>query len=77
MIQHLKSQFARYGIPNEAMSDNGPQFAIAEFRKFAQDYEFRHLTSRPHFPQSNGQVERMIQTIKHLLEKAKDPYLAI
>lgn len=77
VIQHLKSQFARYGIPDEAMSDNGPQFASAEFRKFAQDYEFRHLTSSPHFPQSNGQVERMIQTIKHLLEKTKDPCLAI
>lgn len=77
VIQHLKSLFARYGIPDEALSDNGPQFASAEFRKFAQEYEFRHLTSSPHFPQSNGQVERMVQTIKHLLEKAKDPYLAI
>lgn len=77
VIQHLKSLFARYSIPDKALSDSGPQFASAEFRKFAQDYEFRHLTSSPHFPQSNGQVEQMVQTIKHLLEKAKEPYLAI
>ncbi|XP_056016955.1 uncharacterized protein K02A2.6-like [Ostrea edulis] len=77
VIQHLRNQFARYGIPDEAMSDNGPQFASAEFRKFTKEYEFRHVTSSPHYPQSNGQVERMVQTIKHLLKKAKDPYLAI
>ena len=38
VIQHLRSQFARYGIPDEAMSDNGPQFASAEFRKFTKEY---------------------------------------
>lgn len=38
VIQHLKSQFARYGIPNEALSYNGPQFASAEFRKVELSY---------------------------------------
>lgn len=38
VIQHLRNQFARYGIPDEAMSDNGPQFASAEFRKFTKEY---------------------------------------
>ncbi|XP_061176082.1 uncharacterized protein K02A2.6-like [Saccostrea echinata] len=72
VIRHLKSQLSKYGIPDEAISDHGPQFASAEFRKFVHDYEFRHVTSSPHYPQSNGQVEQMV-----LLEKAKDPYMAI
>ena len=34
-ITRLKSQFARYGIPDKLITDNGPQFSSQEFRKFA------------------------------------------
>ena len=30
-IQILRSLFARYGIPNQIVSDNGPQFIATEF----------------------------------------------
>jgi len=49
--------------------DNGPQF---EFSQFALSYSFHHITSRPRCPQSNGLVERMVQTIKHLLRQGKE-----
>lgn len=55
--------FARHGIPDEVMSDNGPQFASEEFKQFAQEWEFKHTTSSPGFPQSNGQSERATQTM--------------
>lgn len=32
VIMALKSIFARHGIPNEVATDNGPQFASAQFR---------------------------------------------
>ena len=76
-IQHLKSQFARYGIPDKFISDNGPQFSSDSFKKFAKDYGFTHVTSSPHFPQSNGQAERTVQTVKSLLRKASDSYKAL
>ena len=41
------------------------------------NYGFEHLTSRPYFPQSNGEVERAVQTIKNLMKKKDDMYLAI
>ena len=57
-VTHLKSMFARYGIPDVVRSDNGPQFASQVFEDFQKSYGFKHLTSSPRFPQSNGEAER-------------------
>uniref|UniRef100_A0A8C9WWT4 Integrase catalytic domain-containing protein n=1 Tax=Sander lucioperca TaxID=283035 RepID=A0A8C9WWT4_SANLU len=77
VIEHCKSIFAHHGIPDVVRSDNGPQFASEHFRKFAQKWSFSHVTSSPHFPQSNGEAERAVRTIKGLLKKSSDPYLAL
>lgn len=71
VITALKEVFARHGIPEKVRSDNGPQFASEEFARFASSYEFRHVTSSPKFPQSNGQVERMVQTVKRMLKASR------
>ena len=76
VVNQLKSVFARQGIPEELCADNMP-FASYEFRNFASEYGFIVTTSSPHFPQSNGFVERMIGTMKKLLKKADDPYIAL
>ena len=58
-------------------SDNGPQYSAEEYEKFSQDYQFEHKTSSPYFPQANGEAERAVCTVKELLEKNKDPHLAL
>ncbi|XP_037558085.1 uncharacterized protein LOC119435243 [Dermacentor silvarum] len=77
VINVIKSVFARHGTPRLVRSDNGPQFAAREFSAFADSYGFRYVTSSPHFPQFNGEVEWMVRTVKDLLRKADDPYLAL
>ena len=80
VIQVLKRHFARHGIPNRLVSDNGPPFNSHEFQHFAESYDTEHFTSSPHYPQSNGKVENSVKTVKTLMKNSKaarsDMYLA-
>ena len=77
----MKQHFARHGLCEKLVSDNGPPFGSAEFRAFAEKYEFEHVTSSPRYSQSNGKVESAVKTAKRLMKKASDagtdPYLAL
>ena len=77
VVTHLKSIFARHGIPETLISDNGPQYSSREFSEFAAEYEFRHVTASPYHPQGNGEAERAVGTVKSLLKKGDDPYKAL
>lgn len=81
VIIHLRGIFDEYGIPERLMTDNGPQFAAREFRDFSKEYGFEHTTSSPHYPRSNGFIERLVQTIKRIFTKCRegksDPHLAL
>uniref|UniRef100_A0A3Q3K148 Integrase catalytic domain-containing protein n=1 Tax=Monopterus albus TaxID=43700 RepID=A0A3Q3K148_MONAL len=76
IICKLGGIFTRFGMPEELMTDNGPQFAAEQLRCFAAKCDFRHITSSPNFPQSNGMAERAIKTAKWIL-KQDDPDLAL
>ena len=76
-ILQLKRIFSRHGIPDILFSDNGPQFDSHEFTNFSTDWQFQHITSSPRYPQSNGEVERAVQTMKAVLNKSNDEYLAL
>ena len=54
VINHIKPQFARYGIPQIIAIDNGPEFNSHEFAEFAKQYGFKHITLLPRYPQSNS-----------------------
>jgi transposase InsO family protein len=69
--------FSRYGIPDVIISDNGPHFSSSEFKDFVSSYQITHTTTSPYHAQANGQTERMVQTVKRIITKSKDPYLAL
>ncbi|UYV65930.1 K02A2.6-like [Cordylochernes scorpioides] len=80
VVDHCKAIFARHGIPDIVISDNGPQFrpsTTSAFTKFASEVGFRHITSSPKHPQSNGQAEAAVKIVKNLMKKNKDPVLAL
>ncbi|XP_048236731.1 uncharacterized protein K02A2.6-like [Haliotis rufescens] len=81
VINALKDVFARHGIPDKVISDNGPQYSSQDFAQFAEKWDFVHETSSPRYPQSNGLAEKTVQTIKRIFSKAKtdgrDPHIGI
>lgn len=80
VILELKSHYARHGIPDQVMSNNGPQFVSTEFATFAKTWEFDHLPSSPGNSNAKGKAESGVKTAKRLLRKSisagMDPYLA-
>ena len=68
-ISEMERIFSDFGTPEVVLSDNGSQFDCAEFRAFCARRNIRSVTSSPTYAQSNGLVERHIQTVKQTLLK--------
>ena len=62
VVNALNTMFSPFGIPETILS--GSQYNSSEFTKFAEADDFSHVTSSPLFAQINGQVERIVQTVK-------------
>lgn len=68
-IDRLRTLFASYGLPEEIVSDNGSQLTSAEFADFLKKNKIKHVTSPPYHAQSNGAIERCVQTTKQSIWK--------
>ncbi|XP_055599266.1 uncharacterized protein K02A2.6-like [Uranotaenia lowii] len=68
-LDFLQETFARYGYPHTLVSDNGSQFISAQFQQFCKEHGIQHLTTAPYHPQSNGQAERFVDSLKRGLKK--------
>ncbi|KMQ84561.1 hypothetical protein RF55_17549, partial [Lasius niger] len=65
----LDKLFATYGFPVTVVSDNGTQFASAEFKEFLRMSGIKyHKFTAPYYPSTNGQAERYVQTVKDALK---------
>ncbi|XP_053685585.1 uncharacterized protein K02A2.6-like [Sabethes cyaneus] len=68
-IRFLQESFARFGIPTTIITDNGTQFCSSEFKKVCDELGIIHIRTAPYHPQSNGQAERFVDTMKRSLRK--------
>jgi hypothetical protein len=71
IVQKLKTHFARNGIPETLISDNGPNLVSKEFEDFAESWDFEHKTTSPYHSKSNGKAESAVKITKRLIKKAK------
>ncbi|KAJ8877513.1 hypothetical protein PR048_021968 [Dryococelus australis] len=70
VVDNIMSIFAVNRIPDIVYTDQEPHFVNKDFRKFATDSYFSHVTNSPTYSQSNGLVEIHVQTIERLFKKA-------
>ena len=71
VIKALNNNFGKFGLPEKILSDNGPCFRSNSFRQFCEQLEIGHVTLSPCHHQSNGRVERAVQTVENILKKSK------
>ncbi|XP_048000242.1 uncharacterized protein K02A2.6-like [Leguminivora glycinivorella] len=70
VIDCLRTLFARFGLPRQVVTDNGPPFSSAEFGSYLKRNGIRHTLVAPYHPSSNGAAENAVRTIKRVLKKA-------
>jgi len=72
VINAIKDILSEHGVPERIVSDNAKHFDSEKYRQFTESWSIKHCTSSPHYPRSNGFIERQIQTVKMTLQKALD-----
>ena len=70
VIKELGLIFTELGRPFILRSDNRPCYSSSEFYNFLSFYQVDHITSSPHYPQSNGFAEALVGIAKKLMEKS-------
>ena len=65
VIHSLFSIFARNGLPEEIVSDNGTQFTSTQFSRFCKERGIKQRLTASYHPASNNEAERFLRVFKH------------
>lgn len=61
------------GHQTRIISDNGPQFIARDFKSYIRLKGMDHVRTSPYYPQSNGKIERLHQSVKKECIRVKSP----
>ena len=67
-IEVLRQMFSVYGLPEQIVSDNDPQFTAEEFAVFLKINGIKHTRSAPYHLATNGLAGRFVQSLKQGLK---------
>ena len=63
----ISKVYGYHGIPQEIISDRGPQFVSNFFRELHEAFDVHLMTWTAFYQQTNGSAERTIKTITQIL----------
>ena len=69
LIAALCEIFCTSGAPDTLYTDGGTQFSSQECQAFLRRWGVRHITSAPHYAQSNGRAEAAVKSMKKLIRR--------
>ena len=67
-VAQLRTIFAIMGIPQQLVSDNGPQFTPEKFKNLMKRNGIRHVTGAPYHPATNGIAKRLVRSFKRAVK---------
>ena len=66
---YLSQIFARFGIPETLVSDNGPEFVSGDLKEWCESLGIKKMESPVYHSRANGLAERAVQTEKRALQE--------
>ena len=69
IAKELVSVFAKVGIPDEILTDQGSNFMLNLLQEIYLMLNISHLRTSPYHPQTDGQTERFNGTLKSMIRK--------
>ena len=72
IVNALRQTFTDTAVPTVLYTDGGPQYTANITKEFLQQWGVRHVTSSPHYPQSNSHAEASVKAMKKLVKSCWD-----
>ena len=69
VLNHFEHWFNLFGVPEELVSDNGPQYDSTDYKAYAEERKIRLVHSSPYHSSGNGLAEAAVKNVKKLLKK--------